>query len=71
MAHATAEACGDREMAHARSGLFAFLQDETGPELVEWAIVTFLVVIVSYTIMVELREELTDVFVNLMGRFLH
>ena len=46
-----------------------FCQDEQGAEVVEWAIVTLLVVLGSYVALTELRDALGVAFTTILGRF--
>jgi Flp pilus assembly pilin Flp len=48
-----------------------FLGDERGAELVEWSVLTVVVVIVGYAILVAVREEVSAVFTRLLFRFFH
>jgi Flp pilus assembly pilin Flp len=48
-----------------------FLGDERGAELVEWSVLTLVVVIVGYAILVAVREEVSAVFTRLLFRFFH
>jgi len=38
------------------------LSDESGPELVEWAIVTVILVLATYLIMQAIGDQLTDIY---------
>ena len=48
-----------------------FLADEGGAELVEWALLTVLVVCGSLAAMVALRDEVGALFTRLIGQYLH
>ncbi len=48
-----------------------FFGDERGAELVEWSILTVVVVIVGYAILAAVREEVSAVFTRLLFRFFH
>jgi len=39
-----------------------FLSDESGPELVEWAIVTVILVLATYLILQAIGDKLTDIY---------
>jgi Flp pilus assembly pilin Flp len=46
-----------------------FFGDQHGAELVEWSILTVLVVVVGYAILVSVREEASALFTRLLLRF--
>jgi len=48
-----------------------FVADECGAELVEWALLTVLVVGGSLAAMVALRDEIGALFGRLIGQYLH
>jgi len=48
-----------------------FVADEGGAELVEWALLTVLVVGGSLAAMVALRDEVGALFGRLIGQYLH
>ena len=52
------------------ASLLRFARDERGAELVEWAVLTLLVVVAGAAILVELREEVTAAFFKILSRFL-
>jgi Flp pilus assembly pilin Flp len=39
-----------------------FLSDESGPELVEWAIVTVILVLATYLILQAIGDQLSDIY---------
>ena len=47
-----------------------FLADETGAELVEWAVLTVVLVTASYVVMLQVRTELALAFTRILRRFL-
>lgn len=53
-----ADACG--------AGLLQFYHDESGAELVEWAMLTLVVVLGSYALLVAVREELGQAFLRII-----
>ena len=47
-----------------------FLADEAGAELVEWAVLTVVLVTASYVVMLQVRTELGLAFTRILRRFL-
>lgn len=45
-----------------------FYADESGAHIVEWTVLTVLIILATYTAMVRLRERLTEVFRSLILR---
>jgi Flp pilus assembly pilin Flp len=39
-----------------------FYADESGPELVEWAVVTVILILATYAILTSIGEELTRIY---------
>ena len=39
-----------------------FYQDESGPELVEWAVVTVILILATYAILSAIGDELTRIY---------
>jgi Flp pilus assembly pilin Flp len=39
-----------------------FYADESGPELVEWAVVTVILILATYVILTSIGEELTRIY---------
>ena len=48
-----------------------FLRDQRGAELVEWSILTVLVVIVGFALLAAVREQASALFSRLLFRFFH
>ena len=44
--------------------LKAFWRDESGPEMVEWAVVTLILLVATVAAVVALRDTLVDVYVR-------
>jgi len=56
---------GTLERKEVNSGmreLGRFLSDESGPELVEWAIVTVILVLATYLIIQAIGDQLSDIY---------
>lgn len=47
-----------------------FLMDDSGPELVEWSVVTVILLIATVLILGAIGDELTNIY-NQIGTFLH
>jgi hypothetical protein len=53
-----------------RRVLEMFVADDRGAELVEWVVLTFLIVTASYWVMLRIRTELGLTFARILRRFL-
>jgi Flp pilus assembly pilin Flp len=53
-----------------KNGLKQLYTDETGAEMVEWAILTLLVALAGYAMLLVIRGQLDDVFNRLLDRFI-
>lgn len=51
-----------------REQLISLYADESGAHIVEWTVLTVLIILATYTVMVRLRERLTEVFRSLILR---
>jgi len=51
-----------KEVKSGMRELRRFLSDESGPELVEWAIVTVVLVLATYLIIQAIGDKLTEIF---------
>jgi Flp pilus assembly pilin Flp len=62
------ECCGenhsfcDEEARSMFQELKRFYADESGPELVEWAVVTVILILATYVILTSIGEELTRIY---------
>ena len=44
-----------------------FYADESGPELVEWAVVTVILILATYVILTSIGEELTRIYTVILN----
>ena len=44
-----------------------FIQDESGPELIEWAVVTIILLLATIVILGAIRGALADIYRNILG----
>lgn len=44
-----------------------FIQDESGPELIEWAVVTIILLLATIVILGAIRTALADIYRNILG----
>ena len=57
-----AGAANRKEVNRGMRELRRFLSDESGPELVEWAIVTVILVLATYLILQAIGDQLTAIY---------
>jgi len=50
------------------SPIAAFLADESGAEVVEWAVLTVIVVLASFAVLAALRDRVGTMFSRIFGR---
>ncbi|HIC92813.1 MAG TPA: hypothetical protein EYP09_00985 [Anaerolineae bacterium] len=45
-----------------------FLRDESGPELVEWAVVTIILLLATVPVLIAIGDELKRIFTNVLNQ---
>jgi Flp pilus assembly pilin Flp len=54
-----------------RAQVRSFMADECGAELIEWAMVTAIIVLTTYVVMANLRDVVSAMFERLIRKQLH
>ena len=64
----SALACKRRRNMPVDQGLRDFLEDESGAEFVEWAVVTLILLAVTVPVLIAIGDELARIFNDILGQ---